>query len=102
MLLGGHYPFYSGNEQELMTMICKSEPSYTGFMASSEAIHLITKMLVKNPALRITAAEVVIHPWIVGKPMTKESDSPENVLDMMRLWRSEMMVRQRVRESRQI
>lgn len=91
-LLSGRYPFYSTKEQELTEMICNEEPLLSGLSASYGALHLIRKILVKNPALRITAAEMSQHPWIIGKPMTLDENSTDNVLDMMRLWRSELMV----------
>ncbi|KAK4886165.1 hypothetical protein RN001_002436 [Aquatica leii] len=90
MLLSGNLPFYSDHEANLTAMICNEELSYT-FTSTPEAIDLMTKMLNKNPALRATAIEVLQHPWIIGEQI-KDSNVSENVLDMMRLWRSEMMV----------
>lgn len=58
---------------------------------SLEAKDLISKMLTKNPAVRLTASEVLQHPWSTGHVMS-ELQSPANVLEMMRLWRSEMKV----------
>lgn len=91
VLLFGHYPFFATKDKDLQHLICNREPSFLGLTVSPEAIHLLQKMLTKNPALRITASEVEHHAWIRGVPMSHESDS-DNVLDMMRLWRSEMMV----------
>ncbi|KAK5643262.1 hypothetical protein RI129_007107 [Pyrocoelia pectoralis] len=78
MLLMGSLPFYS-------------QPSYDNFTGSTEALDLLTKLLNKNPALRSTAVEVTQHPWIVGEEINHTKGS-ENVLDMMRLWRSDMML----------
>lgn len=91
ILLSGRLPFFSSKDKELEYIICYKEPCYEEFTASSEATHLLKKMLEKNPALRITAAEIENHAWVRGEPMTHES-CPDNVLDMMRLWREEMMV----------
>ncbi|KAB0791036.1 hypothetical protein PPYR_02836 [Photinus pyralis] len=91
MLLMGDLPFYSPDERVLTDMICESQPSYNNFPGSTEALDLLTKLLNKNPALRSTAVEVTQHPWIVGEEIN-EAKEPENVLDMMRLWRSDMML----------
>lgn len=57
---------------------------------SLEAKDLIRKMLAKNPAVRLTASEVLQHPWTTGKIMSGAQTA--NVLEMMRMWRSEMKV----------
>lgn len=57
---------------------------------TAEAKDLISKMLAKNPAERLTASEVLQHAWTVGHTLT--GAQPGNVLEMMRLWRSEMKV----------
>ncbi|KAL0266405.1 UNVERIFIED_CONTAM: hypothetical protein PYX00_008954 [Menopon gallinae] len=69
LLLCGLWPFYSENqcEQELCHLILTEEPNFSGWQwenTSRAAIHLIQKMLDKNPAFRITAAEILNHPWI--------------------------------------
>lgn len=63
------------------------------FSISQGAKHLLGKMLTKDPALRITAAEVEHHAWVLGEKMEPdEVQVSGNVLDMMRLWKQEMMV----------
>lgn len=59
---------------------------------SQEAKDLLSKMLARNPAVRITAYEVMQHPWTVGKILNNEPQNPANVLEMMRLWKSEIKV----------
>ncbi|GLV39992.1 uncharacterized protein CBL_10888 [Carabus blaptoides fortunei] len=90
ILLVGSYPYFSVDESELSEMITNTEPKYNEFRVSPAAVNLLTKMLCKNPALRISAAEVGRHAWLRGA--SHEHDSPENVLDMMQLWSSEMMM----------
>lgn len=90
LLLYGKYPFYAPVEQKLIKLICDYDPDYSHVSASDAAIHLISKMLTKDPALRITAAEVMRHAWIVGSPLSECKH--ENVLEMMKMWRSDMMV----------
>lgn len=62
---------------------------YSKFQISTEAKHLLGKLLEKNPALRISAAEANQHAWIKCEEL---ADNAVNVLDMMQLWRDDMMV----------
>lgn len=91
LLLTGNFPFYSTAETELMFLICNYDPIRSEFTVSDQALHVISKMLEKNPALRISATEVNRHPWVSGEKMDHTKPT-YNVLDMMQLWRSEMMV----------
>lgn len=59
---------------------------------SAEAKDLISKMLVKNPAVRLTASEVLQHPWTTGNVMSGQQ-APANVLEMMRMWKSELVLK---------
>lgn len=52
----------------------------------------MSKMLAKNPAVRITAWEVLQHAWTTGKSLLDEGQNSANVLDMMKMWRLEMKV----------
>lgn len=90
LLLYGRYPFYAPVEQKLIKLICEVDPEFSHPTASDAAIHLISKMLTKDTALRITAAEIKEHAWIVGSPLSARKH--ENVLEMMKMWRSDMMV----------
>lgn len=90
LLLIGHYPFIGENDEILINRICNSEPDFSDFPASMEAVNLMKRMLTKNPAFRIAALEVVQHPWIKGKKITE--DLPDHVLEMMRQWKQEMTV----------
>lgn len=93
VLLYGRFPFYAVLQETVRELICHHEPDYEYIKTSSEAIDLLKKMLEKNTAHRITASEVLQHPWLTGRKMSdKNQATPENVLDMMRLWRSEMRV----------
>lgn len=87
VLLFGHYPFFSTKDKDLQQIICSTEPTYSGFAVSNDAKRFIRQMLSKNPALRITAAEISIHPWVCDQP---PGASPDNILDMMQMWRKEM------------
>lgn len=91
LLLSGNFPFNGKSEKEVATTICKEQPSFVNFPGSIESINLIKRMLEKNPAMRITASEIAEHPWLVGRQISEDA-SPHNVLDMMHLWKPEMMV----------
>lgn len=113
LLLSGRYPFFSTDEEKLIRVVCAAEVDYDfipedvkllkkaaltfsilqqfTFKVSFEAKDLLSKMLAKNPAVRLTASEVLQHPWTTGNVMSG-AQGPANVLEMMRLWRSEMKV----------
>lgn len=110
LLLSGRYPFFSQDEDKLIRVICAANVDYdyipedvtnhphkisilTQFIlkVSFEAKDLLSKMLAKNPAVRFTASEVLQHPWTTGNVMSG-AQGPANVLEMMRMWRSEMKV----------
>ncbi|XP_063975096.1 serine/threonine-protein kinase 33-like [Diachasmimorpha longicaudata] len=91
VLLTGTFPFFSKNELQLYKLITTADVDYSVLQCSNEGKHLLRKLLERNPAFRITAAEVSHHPWISGAPGQVSTDS-SNVLDMMRLWKDEMSV----------
>ena len=67
IILGGYPPFYEDNQAELFRKIkagnYKFHPEFWDNV-STDAKDLISKMLVVDPAKRITAAEALAHPWI--------------------------------------
>lgn len=84
---------YRENSDSIITFLFLISSPSACCTISAGAKHLLGKMLTKDPALRITAAEVEHHAWVRGEIMVPgETNVSENVLDMMRLWRSEMMV----------
>ncbi|XP_015117756.1 serine/threonine-protein kinase 33-like [Diachasma alloeum] len=92
VLLTGKFPFFSNNELQLYKLITTADVDYSVLQCSNEGKHLLSKLLERNPAFRITAAEVNHHPWISGASGHVSTES-SNVLDMMRLWKDEMSVR---------
>ncbi|KAK6642132.1 hypothetical protein RUM44_013855 [Polyplax serrata] len=94
LLLCGFWPFYSENqcEQEVCHLILTEEPNYSGWEwqnISKPAIHLLQKMLNKNPAFRITAAEILNHPWIKGEAKLEGQSGTQNILELMKIWNTE-------------
>eukprot|EP00596_Hydrurales_sp_CCMP1899_P006881 CAMPEP_0119034050 /NCGR_PEP_ID=MMETSP1177-20130426/1100_1 /TAXON_ID=2985 /ORGANISM="Ochromonas sp, Strain CCMP1899" /LENGTH=400 /DNA_ID=CAMNT_0006991251 /DNA_START=71 /DNA_END=1273 /DNA_ORIENTATION=+ len=72
IILGGYPPFHDDNQKALFRKIRKAEfefhPEYWEHV-SEEAKDLIKGMLTKDPKKRLTAAQAVVHPWL----MTEDS-----------------------------
>ncbi|RZC38824.1 serine/threonine-protein kinase 33-like, partial [Asbolus verrucosus] len=88
MLVAGKYPFYSTNEKELQQQIRSSDPDFSNMQLSVEITDLILLLMTKDPANRVTAAEMLNHPWLQNKKLSKAIQS--NILKMMKDWKSEM------------
>lgn len=87
LLLYGVYPFFSSNEKELARKVVKDEVTYPLSKISKEAVDLIKQALKKDPAYRITSAEILESKWLAGG-----SGRGNNMMDMMKEWRDEIMV----------
>ncbi|CAG9823105.1 unnamed protein product [Phaedon cochleariae] len=90
MLLFGRYPFYAKNDEHLVQKICDTEPEYSVSQVNSDCIDLLKSTLLKDPVKRITALEILKHPWLVDNKMKSRKD--ETIIDYMKKWRSEMML----------
>ena len=69
VLLSGSLPFNGSNPAEIARNILKGKFSFAGgnwTNISKEAKDLVLKMLVLNPAERISAVDAVKHPWIAS------------------------------------
>ena len=68
-MLIGRTPFEGRSVEEIMIAIKFNEPSYTGRgwkNISVEVMDLLNKLLVKEPSTRISADEILRHPWITN------------------------------------
>ncbi|ETO17436.1 Protein kinase domain containing protein [Reticulomyxa filosa] len=77
MLLCGFPPFFdaTGNQKRLYQLIKSGKfrfPSPYWDYISEQAKDVIKGLLTKDPKQRMTAAEVLAHPWIAGKAVKKE------------------------------
>jgi|EP01047_Picozoa_sp_COSAG01_P034534 serine/threonine protein kinase len=66
-MLSGRPPFWSRNQAKLFGMIKRDPltfPARHWSNVSSEAQDLLTRMLQKTPADRITIEAVLRHPWM--------------------------------------
>ena len=69
ILLSGEPPFYHEDNFELFELIKKCEYDLSKQVwqgVSKEAKDLIKRILVADPAKRISATEIQSHPWITG------------------------------------
>eukprot|EP00124_Ichthyophonus_hoferi_P001799 Ihof_evm12s104 gene=Ihof_evmTU12s104 len=71
ILLTGTFPFYGDTEQDIRACACDpNEPEYGEEFAniSRPCLDLLkNKMLNKDPKKRISATEVLAHPWMTGE-----------------------------------
>lgn len=69
MMLGGHQPFEDENVPRLISRITLGEYDLTCTpwnKISDSAKDLIKKMLEISPTMRLSASQVLDHPWING------------------------------------
>jgi len=88
IILCGFPPFFDENEDmaRLYRKIKKAEydmPSPYWDNVSNEAKDLVRRLLVSDPAKRLTAADALKHPWLQGKASDQKMD-PEQRLQLKR------------------
>lgn len=88
LLLYGTYPFYSTNDKDLNRRICKDEVPYPPASVSNAAVEFLKAALRKDPAHRITSAEMLESGWLCGNHV----DAKPNIIEMMKEWRNETMM----------
>lgn len=89
IMLSGSPPFKSKDEDSLYDLIKKGELDFSDeFWAtvSVNAKSILEKMMRVDPAHRLTATEMLHHPWITGNETQQEST---NVLELMKIFRDE-------------
>lgn len=65
-LVSGHLPFHQRTQKELFAQICFGTLDFDHHefdYVSKECKDLIKKMIVQNPKKRLTASQVLKHPW---------------------------------------
>ena len=90
ILLSGGPPFYDPDQFEMFEKIKRAEFSFEALSwqgVSAEAKDLITKLLVVDPAQRLTGEQIMAHPWILGQSQ-QVTESDVDILHMMRNWNS--------------
>lgn len=77
MLLSGCPPFYGSNSEAIHDMILNGEPDYSAKRfahVSLQAIDFLKKLLVKDPAKRISTEEALEHPFIQRLYLLQEGE----------------------------
>jgi len=96
VLLTGYYPFYSSDRRRLYSKITRCSykwPSNGGESVDARAKDLVASLLVVDHRKRLTADEVLQHPWLtLPRTKTKESKARENIRKM----RAKMRLRKTV------
>jgi serine/threonine protein kinase len=62
-MLHGYPPFNAKDVRDKIALICKAAFK-CDFFVSRKAVDLISKLLVQNPADRLTLEEALAHPWL--------------------------------------
>ncbi|PKA46438.1 Phosphoenolpyruvate carboxylase kinase 2 [Apostasia shenzhenica] len=84
VLLGRQTPFSGITDEQTLHAVRTQDlqfPPETFPSLSPEAKDLITKMLTKDPTMRLTAEEVLGHPWIVTTKKNRGSSRLEEELE---------------------
>jgi serine/threonine protein kinase len=80
ILLTGMSPFHGRSYNEILIKNKNCEIKFNikelGYGVSDQAIDLLTKMLAKDPKVRISGRECLEHPWIVCGGSDEQVDRP--------------------------
>jgi len=94
IMLSGMPPFYDDDHFKLFDIIKKGEYDFNDIVwtcVSDEAKDLIERLLVVDPNDRITAEEIMDHPWVMGNFTTK-ANNVNQVHKNMKKWRRQTRV----------
>ncbi|KAL4446517.1 hypothetical protein ABPG74_001258 [Tetrahymena malaccensis] len=77
-MVTGELPFFSKDPNKLKNAILNDEVKFSDDI-NPELIDLLSKMLDKNPDTRITASEMLVHPWLTddGVILLQNSESAQ-------------------------
>lgn len=90
VLLMGKFPFTAVTQGDIVNKILNQQPEIDKSIVCQEAEDLIKCLLDKDPVTRITALEILKHPWLLDNKITSRKD--ENIIDYMKKWRSELIL----------
>ena len=92
VLLGGEPPFHSNNMKKLFELIKAAKYDFDSECwdgVSDEAKDFISKLLVRNPANRLTATEALKHPFLSKRSKTLDSIKKAGLLEREQKLRKE-------------
>ncbi|XP_071502191.1 serine/threonine-protein kinase 33-like [Diadema antillarum] len=95
LLMSGEPPFNGQDEDGLYDSIRKGELDFSTpawKRISDEAKNAIQGLLKVDPAHRLTAHELLDHPWITGDRSRPMNNGPTNVLEMMKQWKNDLLL----------
>lgn len=95
LLMSGEPPFTGQDEEGLYDSIRKGELDFSTMAwqrISDEAKNAIQGLLKVDPAHRLTASELLDHPWITGDRSRPMNNGPTNVLEMMKQWKNDLLL----------
>lgn len=81
-----------------MLIVNKCEIVSSLFVLSTPAKNAIQGLLKVDPAHRLTASELLDHPWITGDRSRPMNNGPTNVLEMMKQWKNDLLLEERGEE----
>ncbi|CAH1098690.1 unnamed protein product [Psylliodes chrysocephalus] len=90
-MMYGKFPFMSTSQKELAGKIISFEPEFSTKMIDLDCVDLMKSTLVKDPVKRITAQEMLKHPWLFDNKI-KVKTKNQTVIDYMKQWKTEMML----------
>ena len=82
-LLGGYPPFFGDNNKEIFKKVIEAKlvfDSPVWIRVTKQAKDLISKLIVKEPEKRLTAAQALQHPWF--EMFGKEEDKLERTIEL--------------------
>lgn len=90
VLLLGKFPFTAVKQEDVVNKILNYQPEIDRSIVCQEAEDLIKSILDKDPVTRITALEILKHPWLLDNKISSRKD--ETIIDYMKKWRSELIL----------
>lgn len=97
LLVHGYPPFNSETQDQIFQKIRVGKFKFSRDIPLSQPVKdLITKMLVKDPLQRITAAEALRHPWIADSAAAPDTPIPASVVSGLTDFRSRCRLRKAV------
>jgi len=80
ILLSGYPPFYHENTTHKHILVLRAQYDFNDPVwatVTESAKSLVQSLLTKDPAARLTAADVVVHPWVRGQTASREPMHPD-------------------------